>query len=122
MWGIEFEDEKTYQATTSCSDQTVTPPPPLSYQLPTKVKIASITLVIGTSDCQTDGKYFTENPEKFAVNFNNISGEVNFKTGSTGCPVSVLTQKMIIALQWDTDAANLEKVIVEKGGAIYLGS
>lgn len=91
--------------------------PSTSYPLPPGVAIYSVSLGdnVNSDGCETIG-----NVKDFAVSFSNITAEVNFISGSPGCPVSSMTQRMTIKLKLDNNPDKILKVVVERGGSTYI--
>lgn len=122
-WHLKFTDDSHYKVEADCTLlPTPTPGSQINSTLPSAVKLDRIILSgSGQSDCPTDAN--TDVIKDFAVLFSNVNGLVNFQSSSSsGCPISGTTEKMEFVLRLTDDTSKILKVIVERGGSIYLNS
>lgn len=114
-WYLTLNDQSSYAIGSTCQTTTPTPvPSPVS----SSVNVVSVD-IDGCSGPITSG---------FAgvgVVFKNIIGSVSFLQGSSfNCSAAQLgnAKKMTITLQLGSDAGKQSKIVVERGGAIYVSS
>ncbi len=112
-WHLLITDSSHYSIAPTCAGATST-----TYTLPRGIKIYSASL----DSCETVATGNGINLSNFGVAYNNISAAVNFQSGNTGCLVSSSSKQSIIKLFLDNDTSKYIKVIVERGGSVYLSS
>lgn len=103
-WHLQFVDNSSYIIEPSCPAPT---PVPTTVSLPANVVIQSI--MVDTCTANTNS----------SIQFSNVVGIVDFV--NTGCNI-VANSKMIISLQLGTDTSRSVKVIMDKGGSVYVSS
>lgn len=114
-WGLQFTndpDSTSYKVLALNSDGTVNNGCiAKTYLLPADVSIISTNLPDTLGDC------FPMRGTVINASFSNVTSDVNISK----CEISE-TVKMVLTLQLKSDTDQTEDVVLEKGGAIYIGS
>lgn len=122
-WYFEFKSNPgpspySYVIGSTCSSLTPTP-------LPSPISSSVNVVLVDIDGCSPVPSNFSG----MGVKFQNISGEVSFNQGLSGACIVNQTddqlanaKKMTITLQLGSDASKQAKIVVEKGGAVYVSS
>lgn len=113
-WHLLVVNSSGYKVEPTCTGAT-----PITHALPTGVKIYSVKLNTCSEITATGNG---SNLANFGVIYKNISAGVTFQSADLGCPISSATNQLILKLILDDDVSKYMKVIVEKGGSVYLSS
>jgi prepilin-type N-terminal cleavage/methylation domain-containing protein len=107
-WQLTLQDNKSYQILANCSAGATSS----TSSLNADVSVEKVDF----TGCSS----ITSGFAGLGVSFANISGDRTF-LGGTSCTTTESTTSMTITLHLDTDTSKKSKVVVERGGAIYIG-
>ncbi|MBI4037374.1 type II secretion system protein [Candidatus Daviesbacteria bacterium] len=119
-WYLSFVSlsNNTYTLRATCADNSMTTY--VSYTIPPGVKLSTISA--GGCSIPING-LASGFLAAISIMFNNISADVTFNVAYySGCPSFTNADKLVITLTQADNAENLKKVVVKKGGSIYLSS
>lgn len=122
-WHFELKGKNSYTIDSTCSDyDPATPTPsPEPTILPANVSIVGVNICSPYPPTGSIADY-----SGFGVSFKSIDGTVSFlQPDGTSCPTTDALNaavKMTITLQLGTNASDQSKIVVEKGGAVYVSS
>lgn len=111
-WRLLVVNSLSYQIIPTCGGATAK-----VYTLPWGVTIYSVQFNTG-AELVASGN--GANLGNFGVAFANVSAVAKFLSGNVGYPVTSSTEQLIIKLIRDGDSSKYQRVIIEKGGSIYL--